>query len=661
MRTKLYSILLLCFVLAANAQENQTIQNKESEKLLKMANAEFNNLRYAYAIPLYKMYLKKDANSQIALTNLASAYIINKQVDSAIKYFELAKLKGANVEKQLNALHNTKHSSNKNKFAQDSLDYTLHYLAINTPFNEFAVVPTNNGIIFESNRAKNIKNRNEFSWDGAAFSALYTTNNLNVISFDSIKSVIWNEKSPELALSDLTITTSNDATTFSKKYDFNQIQYEENGVVYFDQVFNSKYNSGNLCFTADSNTVYFTRNMKNTNAVYQLEIWSASKINDKWGNLTKLNFNNNKASYAHPAVTKDGNRLYFVSDQEGGIGGMDLYFVEKLDSTRWGSPINAGKVVNTSGNELFPTISEGKLYISSDGHEGIGGLDIFNVNLKNGIISNILNIGYPVNSSYDDMSFSKLGQRGYLVSNRYGSDDILSFDFKEVNILLTGNVKISDGSVAKQLPIRVLDLSGNLILSARTDLYGNFGIYVRPNRIYKFEVTEIGGNKALVELNSKDYIGNASIGYKKEVGTVLINVPVPPPVVVEMKQTFKNLLDSLKSLTNDYVVLHHDFDKVTLEKSHVKAYKQLLNRIRKTKDARIIVVSAADCKGTDEYNEKLSARRASYISKQVISASKKNETIAMHVGERILAEPCDESARKEKQLENRYTYIFIQK
>lgn len=661
MRTKLYSILLLCVVLTAKAQENQSSKNKLSDKLLKMANAEFNQLRYAYAIPLYKMYLNKEGNSQEALTKLASSYKINNQVDSAIKYFELAKSKGASVEKQLIALHKIKHSSNKNKFAQDSLDYTLHYLAINTPFNEFAVVPTKNGIIFESNRAKSIKGKNEFSWDGAAFSGLYKTDNLNFVSFDSIQPIVWNEKSPELALSDLTINTSNDVTTFSKKYDFNQIQYDENGVTYFDDIFNSKYNSGNISFSTDSNTVYFTRNMKWSKAVYQLEIWSATKVNGKWDNFNKLEFNNVKASYTHPAISPDGNKLYFVSDQEGGYGGMDLYFVNKTEDGKWGSPINAGNKVNTNANELFPTFSEGNLYLSSEGHDGIGGLDIFKLKMKNGVIEDVLNAGYPLNSSYDDMSFSKMGEKGYLVTNRYGSDDILSFDFKEVYILLSGNVKISDGKVANQLPIRVVDLAGNPVLSAKTDALGNFGVYVRPNRVYKIEVTEPGGNKAVAEVNSKDYYGNATTGYKKAVANLLIQVPEPAPVVVENKITFNNLIDSLKALTNDYVVLHHDFDKVTLEKSHLKEYKLLLNRIKKMKDARIVVVSAADCKGTNEYNEKLSAKRADYISKQVRATSKKNEVIALHVGERILAEPCEENADKDKQLENRYTYVFIQK
>jgi len=662
MRTKFYSILLLFAVLNAKAQENQAVENKTSEKLLKMANAEFDNLRYAYAIPLYKMYFKKEGNSQIAFTNLASAYKINNQVDSAIKYFELTKMKGINVEKQLTSLYKIKLNTNKNKFAIDSLDYTIHYLSINTPFNEFAVVPTNSGIIFESNRAKNVKGKNEFSWDGTAFSTLYKTNNLNVIPFDSVKTLVWKEKSPELALSDLTTVTSNDIKTFSKKYDFNQVAFDKNGVDYFDEIFNSKYNSGNICFTSDSNTVYFTKNMNRSNAVYQLEIWSASKVNGKWENFTKLDFNNNKASNTHPAVSKDGNRLYFVSDQEGGFGGMDLYFVEKLTDGNWGSPINAGKIVNTSGNELFPIFSDGKFYISSDGHDGIGGLDIYNVNIKNDNIIEVKNEGYPVNSSYDDMSYSKIGQKGYFVSNRYSSDDIFSFDYKEAYILMSGNVKISDGTIANQLPIRVLDLNGNPVLLARTDANGNFGVNVRPNRAYKIEVSEPKGNKVLSEVNSNDYSGSATIGYKKTVATLLINVPVPPaPPVVENKITFKNLIDSLKALTPDYVVIHHDFDKVTLEKSYIKAYNQLLARIKKIKGARIVVVSAADCKGTDEYNEKLSARRAAYISKKVIAASKNNEVIALHVGEKILAEPCEENSKKDNQLENRYTYVFIQK
>ena len=129
--------------------------------------------------------------------------------------------------------------------------------------------------------------------------------------------------------------------------------------------------------------------------------------------------------------------------------------------------------------------------------------------------------------------------------------------------------------------------------------------------------------------------------------------------ILELNKTFNNIIDSLISLTNDFVILHHDFDKVTLEKSHNGEFNKLMARIKKMKGVQIVVLSAADCKGTDEYNEKLSARRSAFISKQVIAASKKNKVTSLHVGEQILAEPCDETADKNKQLENRYTYVFI--
>ncbi len=671
MRTVILTSILFCFCLNLKAQT-------QSEKFLKMATKEYNQLRYAYAIPLFKASLKDNSRNPFALNSLASAYRINNQYDSAIKYFELAKSSGANVANNLSELYankgayemSTKDKSiyrfnearykgfeNTNQFKIDSLDYILHYLKINTAFNENAVTTLNGSLVFESNRATTIKGSNEFGWDASAFSKLYKTHNLEIASWDSIVPLKWTEKTITAALSDLTATTSNDNTTFTKKYDFKNLQYDDHGVVLFDKQLNSKFNAGAISFTADSSIAYFTRNLVNTNKIHQLEIWSATKSSDSWTNLTRLNFNNKDASYSHPAISKDGNTLYLISDQMGGQGGTDIYYTKKDASGQWGSLVNAGAIVNTSANELYPSFSEGELYFSSNGHPGLGGLDIYKAVFTNGKITSVENIGYPVNSNMDDMSYSKIGSKGYFVSNRFGSDDILSFDYKLAKILLKGKVELSDGS-KPIIKVNLYNTANTLLESVNTDLNGYYSLYVRPNRVFQIQAIEPKGNMSNASIDSKSYSGNSSIGYSKSLNTIVINMPAPPPPVVE-KVTFNNIIDSLKSLTDDYVIFHHDFDKVTLERSHRSSYKKLLSKARKLKGAKIVIVSAADCKGTDEYNEKLSARRAAYLTKNIQSIARKNEYISMHVGERILAEPCDEKASKEKQLENRYSYVFI--
>jgi hypothetical protein len=673
MRTVILTSILFCFGLGVNAQA-------KNDKLLKMATNEYKNLRYAYAIPLYKASLKEDPKNTFALSSLANSYKVNNQYDSAIKYFELAKSMGANVGSNLAELYANKGNysnalkdksvytlnearykgfENIEQFKIDSLDYTLQYLNLNTPFNENAIVLYNNFIVFESNRANKIKGTNEFGWDASAFSKLYKTNNLAITSWDSVKRADWVEKTPTAALSDLTAATSNDNSTFSKKYDFKSIPFNDEGVILFDKDLSAKYNVGAISFTADSATAYFTRNLVNTNKVHQLEIWSASKITSSWTNMKKLSFNNNDASYAHPSISADGNTLYLISDQVGGQGGTDIYYTKKDANGQWGGLINAGIIVNSSANELYPIVSEGELYFSSNGHAGLGGLDIYKAVATNGKITSIENLGYPVNSSMDDMSYTKQGSKGYFVSNRYGSDDILSFDYKQVKVLLKGKVELSDGTK----PVIKLNLFNNantLLESVNTDLNGFYSVYVRPNRLFQIQAIEPKGNKADAAINSKGYIGNPAVGYSKTLTTMTINMPAPPPPVVE-KVSFKNIIDSLKSLTDDYVIFHHDFDKVTLERSHKAAYKKLQARIHKLKGARILVVSAADCKGTDEYNEKLSARRSAYLTKNLQNKAKMNTYISLHVGERILAEPCDEKATRKQQLENRYSYIFIEK
>ncbi len=685
MRTILYTIISITLAFTASAQQ-------PASGLLKQANAEFAELRYAYAIPLYKRHIELNPKDANATLQLAKCYQINNQYDSAIKYTQVAVQLGANAGKLLPELFANKGDyasavkaytsmnstlatarvkgfSTIKEFSDIEYDYALHNLAINTAFNEYAATPYKDGIVFESNRAEKIKGNNEFGWDGSAYSKLYYTTNKATTTDEAATKLVWSEKTFALAVSELSKETSNDVNTIvSKKFDFKNLAFQNNGVSYLDETLNSEYNVGSISFSADSTTAYFTRNQTPTNNLFKssenekhlLEIWSANVVNGKLENYSKLAFNQATASYFHPVLSKNGKRLYFISDQEGGKGGTDLYYADKDAQGNWGSAINAGGKVNTEANELFPTIAEGELYISSNGHAGLGGLDIYKVLFQNESIVGVENLGTPVNSTTDDMSFTKNGNKGYLVSNRLGSDDIYSFDVSLRKIKISGNVSTSEGAKSGLTVKLYTETPRTLIETATTDASGAYSFIVFPKKTYYIEASDANGNKAGLAANAKGYIIEGS-GYSKKLEDFIINVPPPPPPVQDTKVTIKTIIDSLKGLTNDYTVYHHDFDKVSLVKSEWKSYNKLLANVRKLKKAKIVIVSAADCFGEEAYNEQLSAKRVNAIGYQILKVNRRNSIVKMHVGEKILQVPCDQNSTENGQIENRYTYVFILK
>ncbi|MBK9017481.1 MAG: PD40 domain-containing protein [Saprospiraceae bacterium] len=209
----------------------------------------------------------------------------------------------------------------------------------------------------------------------------------------------------------------------------------------FSNEINTKFHDASVAFSKNGEEIFFTRNNfldgkkeADDAGIMRLKIFYArSEGEGKWGELQSLPFNSNEYSVAHPALSADGNKLYFASDMPGGFGGMDLYVSDK-ESGRWGPPMNLGPEVNTEGHEIFPYVApDGKLYFASDGHVGLGGLDIYYTSLKEGDVwSAPENIGYPMNTVSDDFSivFTEEGTCGFLASDREGGvghDDIYSF------------------------------------------------------------------------------------------------------------------------------------------------------------------------------------------------------------------------------------------
>jgi len=210
--------------------------------------------------------------------------------------------------------------------------------------------------------------------------------------------------------------------------------------VVFSENITTKFHEGPVCFNKSGDRVFFTRNdfkrgkrRNNSDGIMKLQIYTSTKEGDDWSKPASLNFNTKEYEEAHPALTPDGNKLYFSSDREGGYGGMDLY-VSEFKNGEWAAPTNLGEKVNTPGNDVFPYVhDDGTLYFASNGWEGLGGLDIYQVNMDmDKKMLGVENIGTPFNSPMDDFGLimNEMKSEGYLTSDRdggFGQDDIYSF------------------------------------------------------------------------------------------------------------------------------------------------------------------------------------------------------------------------------------------
>ena len=687
-------------------------QTRGDKRIMKLAKQEMIELRFAYAIPLYKNYLQRGWTDSTVYFNLGECYAKLNQYDSALKYYSLADQLGMQTKNNLaelqaslgnydaakkgysNLIKNGKTLlaesrlygfSNYQNFIADSIDFQVFSMNVNTPFNEFNPVPYKDGLVFESNRVRPLFKKNkkrkkkhtsleEFPWDGAGYTSLYYIQSLKNSRVDSNSISLWSEKKLNYSINDLSRLSSNDNRKMNTFYDFKLPKYNDTSIQLFSNEFDANLNLGAITFTKDGKTAYYTKNQKKSKKVYQLEIWESKLMDGKWSLGRKLFINNPNYSYFHPAITPDGKRLYYVTDEPGGMGGTDIYYIDKNEDGSWKPTQNAGKEINTEANELFPTYFEGSLYFSSNGHPGLGGLDIYKFERSNKGNLIVKNLGYPINSAKDDLGFSINNNTGFFSSNRFGSDDIFAFDYKKSFVQLSGQIFVDGNCISgKKLYLYQKDLVGNQTLVDSTLLDANcyYRFTVRPNINYAIVALDELGNKYESNINSMGYDRVKDTYAKKE---ALINIPIPGKLIEERKakekaiqlaeemgmaKTFKLSIDSLKALTKDYVELHHPFDQVYVIKEDLNNYYKIIERVKRMKGKKIVIVSAADCNGSFDYNEYLSERRAKRIY-TTLSKLSANDVVIRNVGERELIESCDKANNnKALQQVNRYSYVFI--
>lgn len=350
---------------------------------------------------------------------------------------------------------------------------------------------------------------------------------------------------------------------------------------------NTEMDEGIISFSPDGNLMYLTRARREPNSSTSVEIFTSQRSEAKWGAPVKFEvIRDSISAVGHPAVSPDGQWLYFSSDMPGGMGGRDLWRINLVDKV--GSLQNLGEWINTPGNEMFPYVrSDSVIYFASDGHPGYGGLDLFKAELKPSGGWAVTNMGTPINSSSDDfgITFGE-GEAGFFTSNRgdaRGYDAIYSFELPDLKILISGWVLDKDEEPVPNAVIRIVGNDGsNQKQVARND--GSFSFPLQRGVSYVM----LAGAKGY--LNARQEFTSDSAEQDAEYGVDFILASITKPVVIEN--------------------IFYDFDKATLRPESQEALDEMVQVLRDNPNVTIEMASHTDRKGSDEYNIDLSSRRA---------------------------------------------------
>ncbi len=359
-----------------------------------------------------------------------------------------------------------------------------------------------------------------------------------------------------------------------------------------DSELNSELDEGACCFSPDGRSMYLTICKTDPNYPRYATIAVSSRSDAAWSKPKELTISKDTlSSFAHPAISPDGEWLYFVSDMPGGLGGLDIWRC-RLIGNETGAPENLGEPVNTPGDEMFPTFRpNGDFYFSSDGHPGLGGLDIYILKERK-----LEHPGFPLNSQGDDFGMTFEGKRnqGYFCSNRgdtRGYDHIYSFFNPEIVQTVKGWVYEQDGYELTAAQVYMVGNDGtNQKLSVRGD--GSFTQEIKPNVDYVFLATCKGF------LNHQEQLRVEPVTKSEEYVLQFPLANISAPVLIEN--------------------IFYDFDKATLRPESATALDELVRLLNENPNITIELSAHTDYKGSDAYNERLSQRRAESVVNYLI-------------------------------------------
>lgn len=631
-------VLIIIFSIVSNHIEAQNAR-------VEAATKEYEKLAYVDAIKIYERVAEQGYKDEEMLKKLSNAYFFNADFSKAARWYKELfalnenqspeycfryshSLKAIGAYKEADVLlnkFNKKHGSNKsskkdkndylNDIKLNSGRYIIYNAGINSKYSDYGASFYNNKLIFTSSRRISGPSKTVFLWTNKFFSNLFQSN----VNWDGVLS------EPE----------------------------------FFEKAINSKLNESTPVFTKDGLHMYFTRNNylnkkqgSDDNEVTLLKLYEASLKDGKWGNVKELPFNSDQFSCAHPALSVDEKILYFASNMPGTIGESDLFKVSIREDGSFGEPENLGESINTEKRETFPFISKNnELYFSSNGHLGLGGLDVFVTSLNGyGVIKNV---GAPVNSKQDDFSFyidvSK--NQGYFSSNReggLGADDIYKFteirklnNSSEVSGLVTDKV---DHQKIVNVNISVFDSNYKLIDSCKSDSKGFYKMNLDVDKVY--------------------YIRYEKQGYEtKEAGIATSSsVSLDMPVVLDQLIKPVGIGTDLASIIN-IPEIYFDKDKFQVRNDAEFQLQKIVEIMNEYPEISIEIRSHTDSRQSKDYNLRLSNKRAKATLEKLIEMGVAPEKLkSKGFGESELINYCSDGitcSEEEHQANRRSEFVIV--
>lgn len=362
---------------------------------------------------------------------------------------------------------------------------------------------------------------------------------------------------------------------------------------------NTQYDEGAASLTSDFNTMFFTRCKVSKRDKLGCQIFSAKRVEQGWLTPDEIKIASDSMIVAHPAISADGTTLYFASNIPGGFGGLDIWKVTRASAgDEWGEPINLGGEINSPGNEMFPYVhADGTLYFSSDGHPGMGGLDIFKAKSQENGAWIVENMRYPINSPADDFGvvFEREREAGYFSSRRQGgrgADDIYMFYLPPIIYNMIG--KVTDDKTktpVNQATVKLIGSDG-AIVTMQTKEDGTFKFNLTPNTDYVILASKKGF------LNNKAKETTRGLTRSKDFDVAIAITSTEKPI--EIPNIF------------------YDYDKWELRPESREALDRLVEILNDNPTVTIELASHTDSRGTQEYNYELSQKRAQSVVNYLI-------------------------------------------
>lgn len=659
------------------------------ERLINKGNEKYEEYSFSPAIDIYKKILDKGYVSAEILKKLGNSYYYNADYTDAAEtykrlvtdyasdaspedYFRYAQTlkslgdyEGSNdimakfIEVTSDDVRAQSYKNERNyleEIKENSGRYDLKPFEYNSPYSDFAPSYYKEGLIFSSDRDTGNFARYRHTWNAKDFLDLYRVDTDSISMNNVVKVDVLGSRD---VISDGTDIDMDGNADFPDRITSEEIISKKNNRI------NTRLHESTSVVTKDGRTIYFTRNnmvegkyKKDEKGIIRLKIFRAQYIDGTWTEIEELPFNNNAYSVAHPALSPDEKTLYFASDMPGTLGESDLFMAAINDDRTFGPPQNLGSNINTEARETFPFMTnEEILYFSSDGHPGLGGLDVFATKAKRqDFTGKVLNVGEPVNSQNDDFTFifKEEDKTGFLASDReggLGADDIYSFVEKEPLQFdciqkVTGTVrdKISN-EVLVGATVKVIDENNNEIMTTITDSDGNYSLELDCNK----------GNfvRALMDgyIPFEEYIG-VSDGKPKIIDFYL-----------ERDTITAGFGDDLAKLLQ-LSTIYFDFDKYNIRKDSEIEIEKVIAAMEKYPSLKLKVNSHTDSRGPAAYNLWLSQKRAeSTVNYMIGKGISSDRLISEGYGETKLINECADGVKcssEKHDLNRRSEFIILE-